>query len=368
MDPLLISRRRLTQLMLGVLALPALPRGAYAEGMPAELDTDAIRALVAAAKAAGETELFTYGMPDDWANYGGMAKAFGDMTGASRSDIDMGSAVVLERMTQENAAKNDLADLKPSFARKLAEAGMTADYKVSSWEAIPADQRGTGKDGSVWQAGYRGTLGFIVNPKIVKDVPAGWKDLAGPSLKGLISYLDPRSTGTGVTTVLSAALATSGDAYNAKAGVDFLKSLHDAGNVAKVDPTVTTADFERGEVGLLINFDYNLLAWANKFDFETRVVIPADGTLASGGGIIAARNAPHPNLARLFLELMLSKTGQAMLAEAFVSPIRSDVELPPDVAAKYPPREAYAAAQFVDYDKEAAVSEDVKRIYGETIG
>lgn len=366
-DPTAITRRTIGKLMLAVLAAPAMGRMASAEGLPADLDTAAIRGLIEAAKAAGETEVFTYGMPDDWANYGGMAAELGKMTGAKRSDIDMGSAVVLQRMTEENAAKNDLADLKPSFARKLAEAGLTADHKVAEWESIPADQRGVGKDGSVWQAGYKGTLGFIVNTAVVKDVPQSWADLKKPELKGLISYLDPRSTGTGVTTVLSAALASSGDAYNVKAGVEFLKSLHDAGNIAKVDPTVTTADFERGEVGVLINFDYNLLNWANRYDFGTKVVIPADGTLSSGGGIIAARNAPHPNLARLFLELMLSQTGQSLLAAAFVSPIRPDVTLPAEIAAKYPAPEAYAKAQFVDYDREAAVSEDVKTVYGETI-
>jgi putative spermidine/putrescine transport system substrate-binding protein len=366
-DPTLITRRTIGKLMLGLLAAPAMGRAAWAEGLPADLDNDTIRGLIDAAKAAGEAELFTYGMPDDWANYGGMAAELAKMSGAKRSDIDMGSAVVLQRMTEEKAAKNDLADLKPSFARQLAEAGLTADYKVIDWEKIPADQRGTGKDGAVWQAGYKGTLGFIVNTTVVKEVPKSWADLKNPALKGLVSYLDPRSTGTGVTTVLSAALATSGDAYNAKAGVDFLKSLHDAGNIAKVDPTVTTADFERGEVGVLINFDYNLLNWANRYTFGTKVVIPADGTLSSGGGIIAAKNAPHPNLARLFLELMLSQTGQSLLAASFVSPIRPDITLPADIAAKYPAPEAYAKAQFVNYDREAAVSEEVKTLYGATI-
>ena len=367
LDPNTIARRTIGRLMLAALAAPAVGRAAWANTLPADLNTDRIRALITAARAAGETEIFTYGMPDDWANYGGMAAELGRMTGARRSDIDMGSAVVLQRMTEENAARNDLADLKPSFARRLADAGMTADYKVTDWERIPADQRGEGRNGSIWQAGYKGTLGFIVNREVVRAVPKTWADLANRALRGLVSYLDPRSTGTGVTTVLSAALATSGDAYNVRAGVEFLKSLHDAGNIAKVDPTVTTADFERGEVGVLINFDYNLLNWASRYNFRTEVVIPGDGTLSSGGGIIAARNAPHPNLARLFLELMLSRTGQSLLAASFVSPIRPDVTLPAEIAAKYPPAEAYARAQFVDYDREASVSDEVKAIYGAII-
>lgn len=365
----LVSRRALMQLAAALVGTQALGRAAFAhDHLPADLDTPVIRGLIDAAKAAGETEIFTYGMPDDWANYGGMAEMVGKLSGAGRSDIDMGSAVVLSRMTEENAAKNDLADLKPSFAEQLAAAGLTAPYKVTDWDKIPADQRGEGKDGSIWQAGYKGTLGFIVNTSVVKEVPRRWADLKNPALKGLIAYLDPRSTGTGVATVLAAALAASGDAYNPEAGVGFLKELHDLGNIGKVDPTVTTADFERGEVGVLINYDYNLLNWASRYDFGTEVVIPADGTLSSGGGIIIARNAPHPNLARLFLEVMLSQTGQGILAAAFVSPIRPDVTLPAEVAAKYPAPEAYAAAQFVDYAREAAVSDAVRETYGRLIG
>ena len=72
-DPTLITRRTIGKLMLGLLAAPAMGRAAWAEGLPADLENATIRGLIDAAKKAGETELFTYGMPDDWANYGGMA-------------------------------------------------------------------------------------------------------------------------------------------------------------------------------------------------------------------------------------------------------------------------------------------------------
>ena len=99
----------------------------------------------------------------------------------------------------------------------------------------------------------------------------------------------------------------------------------------------------------------------------TEVVIPQDGTLANGGCIVAARNAPHPNTAKLFLEFIFSRYGQVLFAKAFVSPIRPDVELPKEVAAKFPPKSAYAKVKFVDYKKEAAVSEALQKYYAETI-
>ena len=78
--------------------------------------------LAQAAKAESG-EINTYGMPDTWANYGLTFSEFQKAYGISRSDIDMGSSVVLSRMTEENASKNDLADVLPTFAQQLAAAG-----------------------------------------------------------------------------------------------------------------------------------------------------------------------------------------------------------------------------------------------------
>lgn len=343
--------------------------GVQAQGgtrLPAELDTPYIRDLAQKARAEGGV-INTYGMPNDWANYGGIFAEFQRLFGIRQQDIDMGSAVVLARMREEKASKNDVADLKPAFAMKLAEEGLTLPYRVTSWDALPEGQKGVGKDGSTWYAGYKGTLGWIVNTRLVKKVPRTWKELENPEYKGMIQYMDPRATGTGVATILSAAYGVSGDPYNYKAGVDFFARLHKLGVIGAVEAKVTTAKFERGEVGIFINYDYNLLAWKERFPFPTEVVIPQDGTLANGGGIIAARNAPHPNTARLFLEFLFSKYGQSLFAQAFVSPIRPDVELPKEIAAKYPPKSAYAKVRFVDYKKEEEVSEPLQKYYAETI-
>lgn len=334
--------------------------------LPSEFNNPYIRDLAQKARAEGGV-INTYGMPNDWANYGEIFAEFQRLFGIRQQDIDMGSAVVLSRMREENASKNDIADLKPAFAMTLAQEGLTLPYRVTSWSALPQSQRGEGKDGSTWYAGYKGTLGWIVNTRLVKKVPTSWRELENPDYKGMIQYQDPRATGTGVATVMSAAYALTGDPYNYKAGVDFFARLQKLGVVGAIEPKVTTAKFERGEVGILINYDYNLLAWKERFPFATEVVIPKDGTLANGGGIIAARNAPHPNTAKLFLEFVFSRYGQSFFAKAFVTPIRSDVQLPSEIAAKFPPKSAYSKTLFVDYRKEEATSEPLQKYFAETI-
>ncbi len=45
-----------------------------------------------------------------------------------------------------------------------------------------------------------------------------------------------------------------------------------------------------------------------------------------------------------------------------------DVELPPDVAAKFPPKEAYKSAVFIDYKKDAEISDALKAAWAEAVG
>ena len=324
--------------------------------------------LAEKAKAEGGV-IFTYGMPETWANYGEIFRRFEELYGIVQHDIDMGSSVVLARMTEENASKNDLADLKPTLAAELARRGLTSDYQCSCWDLLPESQRGVDPvTGSVWYAAYWGSLGFLVNIDLVKPVPRSWKDLLNPAYKGLIEYLDPRFTGTGINTIEAAALAMSGDPYNYKAGVDFFKKLHDMGLIGSVDPLVTVARFQRGETGILINFDYNLLKWKEENpQINAVVIIPEDGTVATGGGVVMARNAPHPWTARLFLEYLLCGEGQILYAKAFVHPMNPTVQLPPEILEKFPPKEAYKAVVFIDYAKEAEIIFELQEYYSKTI-
>ncbi len=340
---------------------------ALAGAAPATAGEVDLEALAEKARAEGGV-INTYGMPETWANYGGIYARFEEKYGIRQQDIDMGSSVVLARMREENASKNDVADLKPAFASILASEGLTFPYEVSCWADLPEGQKGVGKDGSAWYAAYKGTLGWIVNTRMVEKVPRSWKDLADPALKGMVSYLDPRATGTGEATVKAVAYAMSGDAYDVEAGAAFLGKLHEMGVIASVDPKVDVSKFQRGEVAILINFDYNLLKWKEDLGIPAEVVIPEDGTIASGGGVVGARNAPHPETVKLFLEYLLCGEGQQLYAQGFVSPMNPTVELPAEVAAKFPPKEAYKNVRFVDYAKDAEISDALKAAWAQAVG
>ena len=55
--------------------------------------------------------------------------------------------------------------------------GLIQPYKVSTWDAIPADAKDA--DG-YWYGDYYGVMAFLVNTDIVSKAPSDWADLMDP--------------------------------------------------------------------------------------------------------------------------------------------------------------------------------------------
>lgn len=61
---------------------------------------------------------------------------------------------------------------------------------------------------------------------------------------------------------------------------------------------------------------------------DVGVVVPRDYTLVMSRIAIIPKGARHPNAARLFLDYLLSREGQAHLAEQYMTPVRTDFPMP----------------------------------------
>ena len=68
----------------------------------------------------------------------------------------------------------DIGDVGIAFAPVAVEKGVAQPYKTTNWDEVPDWAKD--KDGN-WVVGYQGTIGFLVNKKLVKDVPKSWDDL-----------------------------------------------------------------------------------------------------------------------------------------------------------------------------------------------
>lgn len=307
-----------------------------------------LKALEQAARAEGEVN--SVGMPDSWANWKDTWVDLGKLYGLKHMDTDMSSAQEIAKFDAEkDNATADIGDVGAAFGPIAVQKGVTQPYKPSTWEQIPAWAKD--QDGH-WMLAYTGSIAFIVNKKLVKEVPKSWADLKQGKYKVAIG--DVSAAAQAVNGVLAAAIANGGDEKNIQPGLDFFADIAKQGRLSLSNPTIQT--LEKGEVEVGVVWDFNGLSYRDQIDASRfEVLIPSDGSVISGYTTIINKYAKHPNAAKLAREYILSDAGQINLAKGNARPIRAEhLTLPAEVQAKLLPNEQYAKVQPI---KDAAAWE-----------
>lgn len=343
-----ITRRRAMQLA-GALGLSAaLPAGALRSTRAAAPD-DVWSGPPDLARAAEQAKDFqTYGMPDDWANYGGVLAAFAKKYtfDLKRVDTDMTS---MEEITKYDAEKaNPVAvasDIGLIYGPIAEKTGVVPPYLPPNAETLPANLRGT-KGG--WVATFTGVPSIIVNTDVIATVPQTWDDLLAEEFTGKIGMRDPRTAGEGAVAFLAWAYANGGDEQNLDPGIAFAKNL-----LPQFAPKEGLQDLEKGEIPVAIKYDFNALAWAasaKEKGINTAVVIPGVSVYGPSALMINRYNTAKADLAKLLLEFVLTDEAQTAFAEFGARPIRyvlGDLELPDTAKAKWLPDDQYGAVKQV---------------------
>lgn len=319
-----------------------------------------LEAMAAAAKKEGA--IVSYGMPDDWANWGESWKDFSAKYGLTHQDTDMASADEIAKfLAEKNKPVADVGDIGIAFGKQARDKGAVAPYKAKNWNEVPASVKDP--DG-YWTAAYQGTIVFMVNKNKAPFIPKNFKDLLDPRLKGLVSTSDPMTAAQGQAAIIAAAYANGGDEKSIKPGIDFWKKLVETGNYKQLD--VLAANWQKGEVVVGVMWDFNALNYrANvKMENDLVVVVPQDATISVPYVAIINKYAAHPCAARLWSEWLFSDAGQTYLAKGYARPIRSSVKLPENVKAKLPPEADYKAAKVPkDWDAYTAAGKQIKELW-----
>src|SRR5215211_3513142 len=331
---------------LGV-ALPLRPRGLTASVSAQEEIWDSPPDLARAAEQAKDFQ--TYGMPDDWANYGGVLAAFAEKYGfvLGRTDTDMTS---MEEITKYDAEKaNPVAvssDIGLIYGPIAEEVGVVPPYLPPSAETLPAGLKGTNGG---WVATFTGVPAIIVNTDVISTVPETWNDLLAEEFTGKIGIRDPRTAGEGAVAFLAWAYANGGDESNLAPGIEFARNL-----LPQFAPKEGLPELEKGEIPVAIKYDFNALAWvsaAKEKGINTTVVIPGVSVYGPSALMINKYNTAKVDLAKLLLDFVLTDEAQTAFAEFGARPIRyvlGDLELPDAAKAKWLPDENYADVRQVE--------------------
>ncbi len=294
------------------------------------------KALYEAASKEGMVVSFDTG--PTWANWAAQFAAFKKRYPAVEMTYnDLGSAATV--IALDKARNRPQADTAYYFAASGVDAvakDVVAPFKPVNFDKLPdVFRHPEGK----WFTIHSLTIAFVVNTKLVKNVPQSWADLAKPEFKNTIVYLDPRSTGVGQVMTFAAAYAGGGSVDNVQPGIELLGKLHAAGNVLRVVGTTPYAQFVKGEIPVWISYENDGLKakYIDGLGDQVAVVIPKDGSVAAPYGISLVKNAPNPNAGKLWLNFIMTDMGQGIFAQGFVRPSVPGVALPASVVDKLPP-------------------------------
>jgi putative spermidine/putrescine transport system substrate-binding protein len=272
------------------------------------------------AKARAEKSIVSYGQPDDWANWKEIWEVFCARYACTHQDTDMSSAEEIAKLKAERSNPvADTAEIGMIWGPIAVKEGVTAPYKSVHWDKIPAWAKDP--DGH-WVGLYVGVLTFAVNKQVIKNVPRSWADLLKPEYKNAVVISDPRTSGTGVATLMSANFAMGGDEHNLDPGIKYFAQMRKNGNLKAIGRNL--ANFQKGEAPIVIGYDLQSAVWKDRLkgQVEMDVVVPAEGVFFMPGALLINRWSPHPNLARLFTDFVLSDEGQTLFAKGYAHPIR----------------------------------------------
>ncbi len=362
-------------------AAPAATSAPAATAVPptAAPTMSAMDTLVAACKQ--ENMLTLIATPRSWANYGEISDLFTKTTGVQINSLDenAGSADELAAIEANKGNKGpqapDIVDVGYAYGKTGKDAGDYQPYKVTTWDKIPDTVLGIpSKDpDGYWTGGYYGVMAFEVNTAVVKTPPTNWSDLLKPDYKNQVALAgDPRSSNQAIQAVFAAALGNGGSLDNAQPGLDFFKKVNDAGNFVPV--IAKSGTVAQGATPIVLAWDY--LAFGDRDTFAGNppitVVYPSP-TIASMYVQAISAYAPHPNCAKVWMELLHSDAGQLAWMKGYAHGVnQADMEargvIPADLQAKLPASSAYASAVSPTPDQVTAAKTLITKGWDTTVG
>ncbi|SDA92237.1 ABC transporter substrate-binding protein [Sinorhizobium sp. NFACC03] len=238
-----------------------------------------------------------------------------------------GTTKIMAKLMAEIEAGNPVADVlliaDTVTMQRLKEAGHLADYK--SPEAANYDAALYDADGAYYSTKMI-TTGIVYNTSAAMK-PAGWQDLAKTEAKGLVTMPSPLTSGAAL---IHAQTLTNIDGL----GWDYYKALAANGATAAGGNGGVLKAVATGEkaYGMLVDF----MAIREKAKgAPVEFVFPAEGVSAVTEPVGILKTAKNVDVAKKFVDFLLSEEGQKTAVKMGYIPARNGVALPEG----YPARE-----------------------------
>jgi iron(III) transport system substrate-binding protein len=239
---------------------------------------------------------------------------------------DMNSTELYNRFLSEAAAGSSgdfLWSSAMDLQMKLANDGYAQEYASPEAKSLP--------QWAVWKNEAFGTtfepIVFVYNKRLLKpeEAPQSHPELvkalkAQPDrFRGKLTSYDPERSGIGFLLITQ----------DARLDPNFPETIRTYGSVGVKLYTSVGAMLERissGEHLLGFNIFGSYALARQKKDPSLEIVYPKDYTLVMSRIALVPKAAKHPNAGKAFLDYLISKRGQDLIAKAALFSVRPDVE------------------------------------------
>lgn len=245
-------------------------------------------------------------------SYKEMFDVFTEKTGVKIDFLSMSSGEVISRTKAEGG--KPMADIwfgggLDAFLEAKQD-GLLEAYVSPESSDIPAEFK---DEEGFWIGKGITIVGFLVNKDVIEEkgleIPKTWEDLAKPEYKGEIIMSNPAISGTNYA-VVNGLLQIMGE----EKGWDYFSKLNEnipyygkRGN----DPFLKTTE---GEFAIgIVPVSKPVVDAKNEYNVE--VVFPEDGIPWVPEGVAIFKNTGNLDGAKAFIDFMISKEGQELIAE-----------------------------------------------------
>jgi putative spermidine/putrescine transport system substrate-binding protein len=314
------------------------------------------------AKAKDQAKTFvTYGIPNDWANYGQqftqfcMAKFGFDCNRPERSQGDsLKSGELLQKWDAEkNNPVSVLADATMLFVGPAEKIGALSHWLPQNASLLPDGYKG--RNGG-WIATYSGVPSIVANVDFLKSkglpVPASFADLLNPGYAKMIGLSKVGTSGVSTSEFVAMNLAAGGTLEDYTKGIAFARKL-----LPNLTSQANIDTFEKGEVPISLQLDLTATALVTNEKargVNAQVAIPSDGSIWLPSALLMnGYETAHTDFAKMFTEWVLTDEGQLLFARFGARPIRSVVgtnlmTVPESAKSLWLPESLYQNVKTVD--------------------
>jgi len=226
---------------------------------------------------------------------------------------------------------------------RFRASGLLQPIAPAGVEALrPADR----DPGGLFYSWALWTPAFVYNRDRLPSPPGSYTDLL--RAEGRISYDDPSTSASGLIFLAGAILANGGSIEHPEPGFAYLERLRSRSAGYPTGGSGALALVRAGRLDLVVHYAETNLYDRHVNNAPVGVVVPSEGMPLSAFAVGVAKHAPQPKAAERFVDFLLSREAQELLAARYFRPARTDVHIPPKVRAAYP--DNYDACYSVDWE------------------